>query len=93
MTRIALKTPTPVEERFTIDQIHKLVCQYEKEWQTLAELKFMHHTRAESRVTGLAWFYYCGQYSVEQITKEFRVSEATMQELARVLGIKRVQRR
>jgi len=93
MRRIVLKNPTPVEQRYTAEQIHQLVCQHEKEWRSLAELKGMHHTRAASRVTGLAWFYYCGQYSVEQITKEFRVSEATMQELARVLGIKCIQHR
>lgn len=94
MTRIVLKTPTPVEQRYTISDIHVLVCQHAKEWSAqLPALNRMLHTRAASRVTGVAWFYYCGSKSAEAVAKEFRVSVETVVALARVLGIQPVQRR
>lgn len=97
MTRIVLKNPTPPEERYTIDQIHALVCRHEKQWRKLPELATMMHERRKdgyhSRVTGLAWFYYCGQDSMEHITKQFKVSEAAVHALAHVLGIQRLAAR
>lgn len=90
MTRIVLKNPTPVEQRYVMMDIHRLVCQHEREWRQIPELADMSHSRAKSRVTGLAWFYYCGQYAVDAITREFGVEEDTMLALMQVLGCKRM---
>lgn len=90
MTRIILKNPTPATQRLTGSDIHDLVCKHEKEWRTLPELRWMHHTRAGSRVTSAAWMWYAGIDSEQDVANEFKVAVETLRALARVLGIQRV---
>jgi hypothetical protein len=69
-----------------------LTCQHEKEWRKIPQFTHLRHTRASSAVSGLAWFFYCGNDSVEQVAKEFKVSVETVVALGCILGIQPVQR-
>ncbi len=90
MTSIVLKHPTP--KKYTPSQIHALVCEHKAEWCKLPELQRMYHSRKASRVTSIAWEWYAGINSVEQVALQFGVSVDTVHALGHILSVEPIRR-
>jgi hypothetical protein len=96
MTKVSLTAPTPAAARYTISDIHQLVCQRRAEWAKIPEIALrLQHSSESSAVTAVAWRFYVGNESPEEIARQYdksggvyyRITADSLRALGKVLGI------
>jgi hypothetical protein len=95
MTKVRLTAPAPAAAR-TISDIHQLVCERRAEWAKIPEIALrLQHSSESSAVTAVAWRFYVGNESPEEIARQYdksggvyyRITADSLRALGKVLGI------
>jgi hypothetical protein len=95
MTKVRLTAPTPAAARYTISDIHRLVCERRAEWAKTEIALRLQHSSESSAVTAVAWRFYVGNESPEEIARQYdksdgvyyRITADSLHALGKVLGI------